>query len=353
MTERQPPATARLNPTKNDSAETRAFSWKDPADLSEREAQLRSLQILACVGPLGLARVMADIAAEREARRATAEACGPAIPAEQDTTAASVPSEVSLPRPLGRWGHKAPMGTCIHEAGHAVAHWYVGVPFDEIRVCSRREPPLDPGDAPIPGAAGVVSGFDLVPPRRDWLARAAAGDAEALARGRAATEMEMFCAYAGPFAHARHTERYILRRAGEQPVRRYWRLDADTILHGGGGGQGDWSLIQTDIADWPEGIAMAARVRRLVRAFVQGGTAWAAIRELSRTVSHELRLSWSDVDTIVGRHFGRLSPGPTDWLPHWPPLAMAVRAGDLPPRPGEKLPARPALPLVPATSRTG
>ncbi len=352
MTERQPPAPARLDPARAESPEARTFSWKDPADFSEQEARLRRLQIVACMGPPGLARIMADIYVEQEAQRAAAVTCAPDTPAEQDTTAASMPSEVPLPRSVGRWGHKARMDTCIHEAGHAVAHWYVGVPFGEIRVCSRREPPFNPEDGPIAMTAGAVSGFALVPPRRDWLARAAAGDAEALARGRAATEMEMFCAYAGPLADAGHTRRYILRRPGEQPIRRYWRLDAESILHGGGG-EGDWALIETDIADWPEGIAMAARARRLAQAFVRGRAAWDAIQELARTVSLELRLGWAEVDAIVRRHFGRPSPGPTDWMLHWPPLAMAVRAGSLPPRSDGIPPARPAPPLLPAAPRTG
>jgi hypothetical protein len=226
------------------------------------------------------------------------------------------------------------MDVCVHEAGHALALWYLSVLFAEVRVCARMEPSLDPGDVPVPAAEGAVTGFDLVPPRRDWLALASAGDAEALARGRAATEMEMFAAYAGPCAQGRYRQWWVVRRAGEPPVRRSGRLCADTILYGGGG-WGDWSLIETDVADWPEeGVAMAARARRLAEAFVRGRAAWGAIRETARRLSAELRLGWDDVAAIAARHFGRPPPVRDDWLAHWPPLALTVRGGFLPPQQG-------------------
>ena len=215
------------------------------------------------------------------------------------------------------------MDVCVHEAGHALAHWYVGVPFAEVHVYPGAEPPLDPGGVVMPAA---VTGFALAPPRRDWLALAAAGDATALARGRAVTEMEMFCAYAGPFAQARQPHWCTDRRPGEPPVRRARRLDVDIILFGGGGGAGDWSLVETDAADWPEeGIAMAACAYRLAGAFVRGGAAWGAIREVARRVSEERRLTWDEVAAIASGHFGRSSPSPEDWMPKWPPLAAAVR----------------------------
>jgi hypothetical protein len=221
------------------------------------------------------------------------------------------------------------MAVCIHEAGHALARWYVGLPFQEVSIdLGSQQPPDSSG---LPRAAAVM-GFDFVPPRRTWIGLAAAGDTEALVRGRAATEMEMFAAYAGPFAEARCRVRYKVRREGGAVLHRRRRVDVDSLLHAGGG-EADWSLIEADAADWPDGIAMAARARRLADAFVRGRAAWGAIREVARLLTVGLRLGWDDVEAVAGRHFGRRpSPGCRDWLAHWPPLALAVRGGFLPPK---------------------
>ncbi len=266
------------------------------------------------------------------------EAARGAEAADGDTTGlghegdlADDPSGYSFPMPpppVGRRADKPPMEWCVHEAGHAVAHWYVGVPFEEMRIGP--EPgPAHGLEGPLM-AGGVVTGFEWVPPRRDWLALAEAGDAAALDSGRMATEMEMFCAYAGPFAQARHPTSWVCRTAGA-PRRRRTRLDLDVILYGGGG-EGDWALVETDAADWPEGVVMAAGARRLVHAFVGGRAAWGAITAVARLLQRQRVLTWSEVASIAGEHFGRPGPARDDWTAHWPPLAFAARAGFLPPK---------------------
>lgn len=172
----------------------------------------------------------------------------------------------------------------------------------------------------------------LRPRRQDWLALATAGDATALDRGRMATEMEMFCAYAGPFAQARHVQSYLLRPPGGVPVHRRIRLDPDTILFGNGG-ECDWALIDTDIIDWPEGVAMAITARRLVGAFVRGSAAWGAVLEVAQRLQRDEELTWDEVGAIASTHFGRPGPERDAWMPHWSPMASAVRAGFLPPEP--------------------
>jgi hypothetical protein len=217
------------------------------------------------------------------------------------------------------------MEECLHEAGHAVAHWYVGVPFEQVSV----------GIKSLPNgmlSVGSVSGFTYVPPRKDWLALAEAGDTTALDCGRKATEMEMFCAYAGPVAQARHVHSYSFGPQGEASVRRRERLDVDTIFFGGGG-DCDWNLIETDISDWPEGVAMAATARLLACAFVRGRAAWGAILELAHRLRCDEILTWDEVGVIASMHFGRPGPERDVWMPHWAPMAAVVRAGFLPPEP--------------------
>jgi hypothetical protein len=222
------------------------------------------------------------------------------------------------------------MWMCIHEAGHAMGRWYAGLPFETVFAGGPDE------GRPVSGGmrmAAAVTGFDLVAPRADWVALAERGDPGALARGRMEAEMELFAAYAGPFAEARYPRSYRIRIAGEPPIRRRERRDVNMILHAGGGEE-DWSLIAMDAADWPDGIAMAARARRLADAFVRGRVAWGAIREVARLLTVGLRLGWDDVEAVAGRHFGRPSPACRDWMAHWPPLALAVRGGFLPPEGG-------------------
>ncbi len=226
-----------------------------------------------------------------------------------------------LPRP-----NEPPMAFCVHEAGHAVAQWYVGVPFQEARV--GREAEQAPGlEGPLL-TDGLVTGCDPVPPRRDWLALAEAGDATALTRGRMAAEMEMFCAYAGACAEGRYPNPQVWRTAdAERPQRT--RLPPDVILYGGGG-ERDLACIAADAADWPEGVGMAARARRLAHAFVGGRVASGAITAVARRLKRQRVVTWSEVASIAGEHFGRPGPARDDWMGHWPPLAMAARAGFLP-----------------------
>jgi hypothetical protein len=76
---------------------------------------------------------------------------------------------------------------------------------------------------------------------------------------------------------------------------------------------------------------MGARARRLVDAFVRGRVAWGAIMAVARRLRQQRVLTWSEVASIVGGHFGRPGPAREDWAAHWPPLALAARAGFLPP----------------------
>jgi len=163
------------------------------------DPEIRRLQILACLGGHGLAQLARESAREAKATGHDATELGDA---KQDLEDGPSDSVFPMPSPVGRMADKPPVRFCVHEAGHAVAHWYVGVPFREARIGP--EPGQAHGLAWPLMAAGVVTGFEPVPPRRDWLARAEAGDATALARGRMATEMEMFCAYAGAGAEGQY-----------------------------------------------------------------------------------------------------------------------------------------------------
>ena len=309
------PATTATAPRESTGAAT--SSVVDP--------EVRSRQILACLGRPELTRRKAQLARElaRGAEAADRDVRG--LGGKEDL-AGDLP-DVPVPTlwPLRRRADEPEMGLCVHEAGHAVAHWYVGVPFREVRVGLEIE---QTDDGPLP-VEGVVAGFEPAPPRRDWLALAEAGDATALARGRMAAEMEMFCAYAGALAEGRYATSCVWRIAGA-PRRRRTRLDPDAILHLGGG-QGDWDLIETDAAGWPEGVGMGASARRLVDAFVRGRVAWGAITAVARRLRRQRVLAWSEVASIAGVHFDRPGPARDDWAAHWPPLASAVRAGFLPP----------------------
>ena len=289
---------------------------------------IRSRQILACLAGQGLARRMAQLVHEsaREAGAADHDAAGLGD-GEQDLADDPRDTPFPMPWPVGREDIEPPMELCVHEAGHAVAQWYIGVPFREARIV------LEAGQAHglegPPMAGGVVIGFEPVPPRRDWLALAEAGDATARARGRMAAEMQMFCACAGAIAEGRYPTSLACWTAVAQRQGRTW-LDPDVILYGGGG-ESDLAHIVAIVADWPEGVGMAARARRLVHAFVRGRVAWGAIMAVARRLRQQWVLTWSEVASIAREHFGRPGPARDDWVAHWPPSTLAARAGFLPP----------------------
>ena len=92
-----------------------------------------------------------------------------------------------------------------------------------------------------------------------------------------------------------------------------------------------WAPVETDVADWPEGVEVAARARRLIHAFIGGRVAWRAITAVARRLRHQRALTWSAVASIASERFGRPGPVRDDWMAHWPPLTLAARAGFLPP----------------------
>ena len=103
---------------------------------------VRSLQILACIGPLGLVRRVAEIdrAFERDIQAADADDAALGADGLIESGIDASDDDVLVPSPVRHRNTKAPMDTCLHEAGHAVAHWYVGIPFAQVSVAIRPLP---------------------------------------------------------------------------------------------------------------------------------------------------------------------------------------------------------------------
>jgi hypothetical protein len=205
---------------------------------------------------------------ERDIQAANADdaALGADGPVESGIDASD--DDVPVPSPVRHRNTKARMDACLHEAGHAVAHWYIGIPFEQVSV----------GIRSLPGSggmlsAGSVSGFTFVPQREEWLALAAAGDAPR--RWTAAAWPRRWRCSApmlGPSPrHAMSNPTCSGHRAECRSGDAHASIPTPPSLDGGG--DCDWALIETDIADWPEGVAMAITARRLARAFVRGPAA--------------------------------------------------------------------------------
>ncbi len=89
---------------------------------SEISDYRRRLQILACLGPRGLAQRIVELDSKLEE---VITAAPP--PKESDADEAGDGTTITPPATKGRRRRNTvPMDYCLHEAGHAVAHWYVG-----------------------------------------------------------------------------------------------------------------------------------------------------------------------------------------------------------------------------------
>ena len=212
--------------------------------------------------------------------------------------------------------------TCHHEAGHAVARWWLGFHTDDVAVLTVDEVR---GGAMLPDrrgrehrCEGLANGYDIhFPHAREQVCGSwDSADHRAsfiLSAGRRA-DMALVELYAGGYAEAR-----FLRRSAFA-----------CFLSGGGG---DVDQAREIAADWfdtqADQQAAHARAETIARAFVRSPKGWAAIKAVAGALLGRGRIDGDEVDALCSAAYG--APFAYDrWAEIWPPTAEQIRSGHLP-----------------------
>ena len=213
--------------------------------------------------------------------------------------------------------------TCHHEAGHALARWWLGFDTDRAAVLSVEDAKAGVGledrrGKMRYGLEGMVCGYPIHMP----LARQVVdGDTEAGARAIIARrapiriEMSLVMTYAGAFAQAAFTKQSGM-----------WSFVA--------GGQGDLDDAKTIAAEWFIEEADQDRVHRqgerLAKALVRSPKGSAAIHAMAEVLYQCGDLDGVEIDALCSAAYGE--PYVYDrWAEAWPPTPAQIRSGFLPP----------------------
>ena len=197
--------------------------------------------------------------------------------------------------------------TCHHEAGHAVARWWLGHLSDEAVVLTIDE--VRAGIT-IPGrrgqqqhAEGAVNGYDLVEPGMRG---------QELAFRTEANLVEML---AGPCAEARYRRQSLS-----------WCL-----FEGGAVDLAEMARLRREgFGDGPEGEQAVARAEGIALSLVRSRKGWAAIQAVAGILLDRGRINGGDVDALCSAAYG--TPYAYDrWAGAWSPTLAQIRSGYLPP----------------------
>ena len=196
--------------------------------------------------------------------------------------------------------------TCHHEAGHAVARWWLGHLSDEAVVLTVAE--VRAG-VTIPGrrgrqqhAEGAVNGYDLVEPSMQG---------RELAFRTEASFVEML---AGPCAEARYRRQSL----------------SLCLFEGGARDLAEMARLRRDgFGDGQEGEQASARAVGIALSLVRSPMGWAAVQAIAAALLDRGRIDGGDVDALCSVAYG--TPYAYDrWAEAWPPTPAQVRAGFLP-----------------------
>lgn len=213
---------------------------------------------------------------------------------------------------------------CYHEAGHALARWWLGFSTDNVVVLSveqvlARAGILDRRGCLRFGCEGLVNGYEIIvfgerkdlaegydDERRAWLVR----------QCEARAEMEIMSCYIGPYAEARFTKCGAL----------------GCFL---GGGEGDLADVQRIIEAWFDGDpdkTVRVRADGIARSLVRSEKGWKAITVMAEALHRKGEIDGDEIDAICSEAYGQpLEYGA--WLNSWPPTPKQIRDGYIPVRP--------------------
>ena len=213
---------------------------------------------------------------------------------------------------------------CHHEAGHAVARWWLGFHSDDVVVLTIDEAQAGVVVVDRKGNShrceGHAGGYDIhMPMMRERLTVMPADDPyrdDFTARAARRTEMALVELYAGAYAEARYTRRPALA----------------CFL---AGGDGDLDAARRIAAEWfeTEDDAKAARHRAddIARALMRSPKGWAATRAVAAALLDRGRITGRDVEALCDAAYGG-SLEYDRWDTAWPPTPAQIRSGFLPVR---------------------
>ena len=207
--------------------------------------------------------------------------------------------------------------TCHHEAGHAVARWWLGFRTDDVAVLTVDAVLAGETLADRRGRAqrceGLVNGYDIhIPTAREQMAGlwdSVAHRANFVSQASRRAEMAIVELYAGPYAETRYTKRSAL----------------DRFL---AGGMGDVNAVREIAAGW----FATEDEQKVTRAYLgRSPLGWAPLLAFPPPLLGGGRLDGDEVDTLCSATYG--APFAYDrWAECWPPSPAQIHAGFLPAR---------------------
>lgn len=215
--------------------------------------------------------------------------------------------------------------TCHHEAGHALARWWLGFDTDSAAVLSVEEVKAGVGLADRRGKMkydleGMVCGYAIHLPFARQIVDDAATDPGARAMvARTApirAEMSLVMIYAGAFAQAAFT-----KQSGTESFFTGGLADIDdakTIAE-------EWFIKEVDQD------RAHRQGERLAKALVRSPHGSAAIYAMAEVLYEFGHLDGTEIDALCTATYGE--PYVYDrWAEAWPPTPVQIRTGFLPPR---------------------
>ncbi len=198
---------------------------------------------------------------------------------------------------MKRNGSDLPFYVAVHEAGHAIAHWYSGSSFNVARVRTRSEIASGRRLDKLHLAANDVAG-SITGPRRytssETIGEQSSKSADGPTPGRLSTmranaEIEILHDLAGPIAEARY------RRTAIVPL----------LIRGAASDYEHARRMAAEFADDAAEIAAAiAAGAAAARKMLQGHGVWAATLEIARELHRRRRITYKQVCRIAGKHTG-------------------------------------------------
>lgn len=218
--------------------------------------------------------------------------------------------------------HRRLRRACIHEAGHALAHWYFGYDINRAVVKTvgemRRGGWVEDGYEAAASCGGYVKapgigGFPFPPPPSGRITPAWVE----LRRSRSvARDIALIALYAGCSAEAYFNHQSFVGRVfagGMRDMR-----EASKLLDA-------WDLPP------PERAAVERQIEIWTAALVRSQHGSAAIRAIAGALMQRGTLTGAEVAALCRDAYGGRACTCGAWFSHWPPTLAQLRQGYLPP----------------------